>query len=84
MKRLKLTHDGHGVILAGRPKHSLLVCQLEPEYRKLAPLFAASKDLLAALERIVNDAPSPGEDAQLTAAGYNQACAAITKAKGTP
>lgn len=52
-----------------------------------APLFAAAPDLLAACEamrtaltHIVNDSPSPGEDAELTAAGYNKACAAITLA----
>jgi len=38
-------------------------------------------DLLAALEFIVNDVPAPGEDAQLTAKGYNIACAAIAKAE---
>ena len=36
--------------------------------------------LLEALEFIVNDA-EPGEDARLTADGYNRACAAIAAAK---
>lgn len=34
-------------------------------------------ELLTALEFIVNDVPEPGEDARLTAKGYNMACAAI-------
>lgn len=44
-----------------------------------ARLIAAAPELLAALEFIVNDA-EPGEDARLTANGYNRACAAIAKA----
>jgi hypothetical protein len=47
-----------------------------------ARLIAAAPDLLAALSRIVNDSPEPGEDAVLTVEGYNQACAAIAKAMG--
>lgn len=39
-------------------------------------------ELLAALIRIVNDTPVPGEDAVLTVAGYNQACEAIAKVRG--
>mgnify|MGYP001571482384 CR=1 FL=1 len=46
-----------------------------------ARLLAAAPDLLAALKFIVNDA-EPGEDAQLTRAGYNMACAAIARARG--
>ncbi len=49
---------------------------------KNANMISASRDMLDALERIVNDSPSPGEDAVLTAEGYNQACAAIAKARG--
>lgn len=45
-----------------------------------ASLISAASDMLAALKRIVNDSPEPGEDAVLTAEGYNQACAAIAKA----
>ncbi len=37
-------------------------------------------ELLEALEYIVNDVPAPGEDARLTAEGYNKACEAIRKA----
>jgi hypothetical protein len=37
--------------------------------------------LLEALEFIVNDA-EPGEDARLTTAGYNKACAVIAKVRG--
>ena len=43
----------------------------------IAKACNAYGDLLAALEFIVNDIPSPGENAELTAAGYNMACAAI-------
>jgi hypothetical protein len=46
-----------------------------------AQLIAAAPELLEALQFIVNDA-EPGEDAQLTTAGYNRACAAIRKALG--
>jgi hypothetical protein len=46
-----------------------------------ARLIAAAPELLAAIQRIVND-NEPGEDALLTAGGYNQACAAIAKALG--
>ena len=52
------------------------------EGRANATLAAAAPDLLAALKRIVNDSPEPGEDAVLTVDGYNQACAAIAKAQG--
>lgn len=44
----------------------------------MAPKHAAA--LLEALEFIVNDVPKPGEDAELTATGYNMACAAIALA----
>jgi len=44
-------------------------------------LEKAAPKLLAALKRIVNDA-EPGEAAQLTVDGYNQACAAIAEAEG--
>lgn len=42
----------------------------------------AHEALVGALEFIVNDCPEPGEDAQLTPAGYNRACAAIAIARG--
>lgn len=51
---------------------------IDPVARKIL----AVNDLLAALEFIVNDVPAPGEDAELTAVGYNMACAAIAKARG--
>jgi hypothetical protein len=46
-----------------------------------ARLIAAAPELFEALMYIVNDA-EPGEDARLTTAGYNLACAAIAKASG--
>jgi len=46
-------------------------------------LRAINADLLAALAFIVSDTLEPGEDARLTVAGYNRACAAIAKARGT-
>jgi hypothetical protein len=44
-------------------------------------MLRAAPKMLAALEFIVNDAPE-GEDAQLTAEGYNRACAALRLARG--
>lgn len=52
-----------------------------PETLPNALLIASAPDLLAALLFIVNCA-EPGEDAELTAEGYNMACEAITKATG--
>ncbi len=45
-------------------------------------VVSVADELLEALEYIVNDIPEPGEDAELTAKGYNMACRAIRKAKG--
>lgn len=47
-----------------------------------ARLIAAAPELLEALLYIVNDTPTPGGDAELTAEGYNRACAVIAKAEG--
>lgn len=49
------------------------------EAKANAKLIAAAPLLLEALDFIVNDC-EPGEDAKLTVAGYNKACAAIKKA----
>ncbi len=43
-------------------------------------LRALNAELLEALKLIINCTPEPGEDAILTATGYNKACAAIQKA----
>ena len=49
-----------------------------------ARVLAAAPELLAALEKILNDCPEAGENAVLSVDGYNKACAAIAKAKGGP
>ena len=58
--------------------HLSYECDMAHEVDRLR---AQRDELLAALLFIVNDA-EPGEDAHLTVAGYNIACAAIAKAKG--
>jgi hypothetical protein len=83
---LQVWKDGHNAVTSPR------ICTLrnasEPvdqigtdEMEANAQLIAAAPELLEALQFIVNDA-EPGEDAQLTTAGYNRACAAIRKALG--
>lgn len=44
---------------------------------QLAAAQAEAQVLREALHFIVNDTPTPGEDAQLTVEGYNRACAAL-------
>ena len=50
--------------------------------RRVGRKLAAALKMYKALEFIVNDAPE-GEDAVLSAEGYNRACAALAEADGT-
>jgi len=50
--------------------------------RANAYLIAAAPELLEAALYVVDDTPTPGEDAELTVEGYNRLCAAIAKAEG--
>jgi len=66
----------------GNTDRTLAIWKLEAIQN--AALMTAAPELLEALQYIINDCPEPGEDAQLTAKGYNIACEAIRKATSIP